>query len=425
MGGAGGIAEGLGEAVSFGALDDIVKSSVTRRSLLDFVKRVGAQALTEFTEESATEVMNILSDMAVMKDKAELVQYYAKYLAEHPGQESQALLATAASAAGQVLMSGAAGALSGGVMGGGATGMAYTGNYAANGNAADFPMPENDAIVQTLEEAEMPHRETVEQMIDRVVREQAQRDIDLPEGDASPPAGPEAARDIDLPVPETAKNRTEKDIDLPGAEAQKSTIIDVNPAKHTPAEQQRLDAYVGAVNEELAQQVRRFRENPDSMKKSFELAMVDARQAADLQKILPGFDTTGYRQVIQPNEMRHIENRHGPRGKADHSMTHPEDIARIEYVLENYDEVQPILTKDGEIKGTKMAHNADRSPAPTVQYKKILNGTYYIVEAVPDNQSKTLKIVSTYIGGFNKKSRCHMRKAPQGTRPGTSRLFRK
>lgn len=51
-----------------------------------------------------------------------------------------------------------------------------------------------------------------------------------------------------------------------------------------------------------------------------------------------GLDKVGSKVVIDTNAVNHIDNRHGVNGQQDHSMSNIEDIARIKYVLDNYDE---------------------------------------------------------------------------------------
>lgn len=147
MGVLGGAAEAAGESISLGALEDIVNSPVARRSLMDFAKRVGAQMVTEFTEESATEVMNILADAAVMQDKSQMAQLFTGYLAAHPGAKGEAVAATAAELMRQVGEAGLQGAVSGGLMGSGATALLYgsTNQLGVNENSPRLELTEEQA----------------------------------------------------------------------------------------------------------------------------------------------------------------------------------------------------------------------------------------------------------------------------------------
>ena len=63
-------------------------------------------------------------------------------------------------------------------------------------------------------------------------------------------------------------------------------------------------------------------------------------------------------------------------------MKNDEDITRIGYILENYDSEKNTGEKSKKYK------NKDGSYADKIIYEKAINGTYYIVEAVPDATKK-------------------------------------
>ena len=70
------------------------------------------------------------------------------------------------------------------------------------------------------------------------------------------------------------------------------------------------------------------------------------------------------------------------------------DVGRIQYVLDNYDSVS-----DGGRSSsyTTNKQNGEKGTAKTVVFEKAVNGTYYVVEAVPDTAAKTTYIVSAYM----------------------------
>lgn len=103
-----------------------------------------------------------------------------------------------------------------------------------------------------------------------------------------------------------------------------------------------------------------------------------------------GVNIKGFGMSIKPNELTHIENRHGVHGKADNSMADVKDIGKIQYVLDHYDRVEPT----GEF--SSAYKNSDNTPAQMIIFDKRINGTYYVVEAVPDNKNKKLQVVSAY-----------------------------
>ena len=103
-----------------------------------------------------------------------------------------------------------------------------------------------------------------------------------------------------------------------------------------------------------------------------------------------GVNIKGFGMSIKPNELTHIEKRHGVHGKADNSMADVKDIGKIQYVLDHYDRVEPT----GEF--SSAYKNSDNTPAQMIIFDKRINGTYYVVEAVPDNKNKKLQVVSAY-----------------------------
>lgn len=118
--------------------------------------------------------------------------------------------------------------------------------------------------------------------------------------------------------------------------------------------------------------------------------VIPERLAKDIEEIV-GFSVKDFGNEISPNHIIHINDRHGEHGKSDQSMKDISDIARIGYVIENYDRV---------IKGdiNKEYRNSDGSPSQNiVLQKKLDDNYYYLVEAVPDASKKTLHVVSAYI----------------------------
>lgn len=127
------------------------------------------------------------------------------------------------------------------------------------------------------------------------------------------------------------------------------------------------------------------------------ISPISNRQAQEVSSLV-GFDVTGFSHAINGSAVRHINNRHGENGKQDHSMANSADVARIGYVLNNYDTVDLVLKKDNEL--ADLAHgfkDKNQNPAPIVKYTKKIDGTFYVVEAVPDSKSKTMWVLSAYI----------------------------
>ena len=186
-------------------------------------------------------------------------------------------------------------------------------------------------------------------------------------------------------------------------ERAKSTAVDTSPEQHTPEQQARIQEYQDSVDSRILSFIHKWNglKNADYKKKArVRLDTVPERAVSDLKSTV-GIDATGYRHSIDGNALQHIEKRHGTNGESDHSMANENDIARISYVLENYDSVKPLLNADGSQKRSSMFNNADNTPAPLVLYAKQIDGTYYAVEAAPDSAAHELRIVSAYMTNKN------------------------
>ena len=199
-------------------------------------------------------------------------------------------------------------------------------------------------------------------------------------------------------------NRASKGVFLPGsgleteqtidpAGEMESTAVDTDPARHTAAEQAVIDAYQAAVDEDLVKFVETAMENKGSNRGRYTLKPVTERAAADIKE-LTGIDTSGFQTVLEQRMAEHIVDRHGVNGISDASMRDINDIARMQYVLDNYDSIE-----DGGYTRAYTTNKSNGRPgqAKTVRYVKAVNGTYYVVEAVPDTKAKTAFIVSAYM----------------------------
>ena len=249
----------------------------------------------------------------------------------------------------------------------------------------------------------VPPKEAIRQGVDETAAEAG-----ISPAEQVSPAAQTMARAAQNPVQETTPARTEvspatqtevspaartmADV-LTGKNADaESTSVNTNPAEHTTVEQRVIDEYQNSTDTALVDFVRRAAENPGG-KERYTLNPVSERAAADIKKIT-GVDTAGNQTVLEQRMAEHILRRHGENGEADHSMRDLNDLGRIQYVLDNYDSVV-----DG---GTSSAYVTTKSnghvgSAKTVIFSKAVNGTYYVVEAVPDTSKRTTYIVSAYM----------------------------
>lgn len=94
--------------------------------------------------------------------------------------------------------------------------------------------------------------------------------------------------------------------------------------------------------------------------------------------------------------MEHIDKDHGKNGSSDHSMANDEDIARIGFVIENYDSAE-LVKKNGKTVYDSEHRSSNNLPAPMIKFSKKINGTFYVVESVPDSKANSFFVKSAYI----------------------------
>lgn len=169
-----------------------------------------------------------------------------------------------------------------------------------------------------------------------------------------------------------------------------ATSIDTNPATHTPEQMAQIREYVNSVDEGLKDFIQKRRNGELWKKAKYTVGNVDARTQADIKNAI-GIDTNGYKIVFDVGSDEHIVRRHGAEGEHDRSMTDINDEARLSYVLRNYDDLYSLDDTSGKVS------NRDNTPAQLVRLEKQVDGTYYIVEAVPDSARKEINIISAYM----------------------------
>ena len=336
-----GAIEAATEKIPLDTLMDVVKTG-GRSALKNLLKQAGVEA----GEESLSYVMNYIADKAARDPNA-----------------SFSLAELANSAAG--------GAFSGFVLGG-------------LGTAANRfqPLPMFDLRqVETFPEVQKPTVEPLPDVGGPVAPSAAQGGANVRSGTV-----------VDTPAPQQAQKTAST------GEAG-STAVNTDPTRHTPQEQAVINEYQNAVDASLVAFVNKWKtlKNPDYKKRiRMPIAEVSERAAHDVQSAT-GIDVTGFEHVLSGNALEHIEKRHGASGRADQSMTDVNDIGRMGYVLENYDSVDLLKNDDGMPRTSTEYANADDTPAPMVQFQKKVNGTYYVVEAVPDSAAHQMRVVSAYM----------------------------
>jgi hypothetical protein len=161
--------------------------------------------------------------------------------------------------------------------------------------------------------------------------------------------------------------------------------------------------YENAVDADLIKFIENVHSIPNDMVNNldFRVSKVSDKQKADIERLI-GEPLNANSNFIKGDRIVHIEDRHGKNGKADQSMADPKDIARIGYVLENYDAVDFLRDeKTGEIVTNSNYTAKNGKPSPMLIYVKKVNGFYIVIEAVNDGKRKRLNIISAYKNNKN------------------------
>lgn len=155
--------------------------------------------------------------------------------------------------------------------------------------------------------------------------------------------------------------------------------------KHTPKMQKVMQNYERSVDISIYNFVRDVIEGKDVT--PLTVGFVSEKMADEIFA-LTGLSTVSNRIILSADNVRHIMKRHGVNGKADNSLEDVKDIARLSYVLTNYDSIE----WDGGV--STHYKTKDGKKAPQITVKKRVDGTYYVIQMVSD-ASKKRNIVIT------------------------------
>ncbi len=375
-----GIFEGLFEKVSIGNFNKL--KEVDPRSMRDVAMNILKSTGVNFSEEAATEIANIAYDTIANGDISNYKLMIAAY--EKQGlSEAEAKKKVAGDLALQVVEAGAGGALMGAGFGVVGSGLGYLNHRKQGTNitgktVAGFAGGEQTQIAQRLESLGENTQDAVR--LSAVVQKQAEGDK-LTRAEKRLFRGSENAQNVAAEIKNGVSDAAE--------DSQMSLKKDIETIKQE---------YKKAVNPKIVDFVKRIRNLKDKNiagKIKIELSSVKEREVQDIKK-LTGIDTSEYKRDMDGDTVIHIERRHGENGEADRSMSDVNDLARIEYVLENYDSMDIQRMKEGNKALNSRYRDTDNNLSRSVVYSKRVNGNYYVVEAVPDSKAKTLHIISAY-----------------------------
>ena len=138
------------------------------------------------------------------------------------------------------------------------------------------------------------------------------------------------------------------------------------------------------VDDGILEHMEYLKNNPIDKKIDYALSPVNERMAKDVSNLV-GFDISGYGNNLKPNAFDHVNKRHGADG------IHDKSIAKVQYILDNYDDVA--LDKKRAAGFT----DSNGKLSQKVVFKKRINGTYYVVEAVPNTKKKRMEVIGTFM----------------------------
>lgn len=163
--------------------------------------------------------------------------------------------------------------------------------------------------------------------------------------------------------------------------------------KHSKEELELYKNYSASMDEEVLEFVKSVMDGNDRM--NYVTVAFLPESAARRIEQLTGKKVEGNRVVLDINAIRHICNRHGKNGAQDHSMEYIEDIARMGYVIMNYDDITyEGITTTGYLDEKGL-------PSPMIKFEKKIDGTFYVIETVNSSKRKKNYVVTAYIS--NKK----------------------
>ena len=183
--------------------------------------------------------------------------------------------------------------------------------------------------------------------------------------------------------------------------AAKSTAVDDDPAQHTAAEQRIIEEYKNSADERMMNWIQRVKNalnagDKSAVKMKLILSPVSQNAVAAIQRET-GIDTSGFSHMIDGSAVKHIEDRHGAWGEHDSTMQDDADLARVQFVLDNFDQVTLLMDENGKAVYSTQFMDKNNRPAQMVRFEKKVNGTYYVVEAAPDSADRKLHIASAYM----------------------------
>lgn len=110
--------------------------------------------------------------------------------------------------------------------------------------------------------------------------------------------------------------------------------------------------YIESVDKKILDMV----EVPKSIFERYTFSEISPETVVKLKE-LTSIDFTGYKNCINSDSIKHIKDRHGKAGKADDSLSNSKDIARLPYIVENFDTIELLKNRDGKLLYSSLFYN--------------------------------------------------------------------
>lgn len=399
--------EALSEKIPLDDLIEVAKGTGAKNVIYNVLRQMGIEATTEEVSLIGT----MLTEAAVLKEKSGYNQTVTTQLLMGKSLE-EARKAAAEEIWDEAVNTALVSAVSG--IGGGVSASVYAARNAA---------PELDTASPNLSAEQMAQEAIANNRArhDAMAAEEATQPVQQPETAAQPqqptpetqqaPTQPKTAQEVVDEIltgnqnnatqnaQQTAQDKQKEIVDLfvnPNkADATNETNAISNPIDSYPPEKQKsIRSYLQSVDQGIKDFVQRVKSGDKTFKRQ-KISDVNDRAAQDIGKLL-GVDAHGYTHNINTGGVQHIINRHGTNGEHDNTMSSDDDIARVGWVLENYDNVE-LVTENGKQVFSKEFKDANNNPAPQIRFVKKIDGSYYVVEAACENKYKKLWVQSAYL----------------------------
>lgn len=160
-------------------------------------------------------------------------------------------------------------------------------------------------------------------------------------------------------------------------------------------ESQAFSIDAGTVGQQIVEYVRSLR-NGNEVPKLIIIGKVSKKEKAKIEE-LTGEELSAINHTLHIDEFRHIEKRHGEKGKSDHSMAELDAYKNIPNVLHGFDSIDYVYDKSGNIATSKRYKDKHGKQAPLIKYIKRIDGkACYVVEAVTDCKRGDISIITAY-----------------------------